>query len=771
MHLLIKVVLLATLLIASFVKHGFPATPDDLLRSANDYLNREQYYLALQEADNALKSASNSTQLSMAYGIKGHILLIMQRHQEAKEFLLKALELAHEKKHKANYANSLGVLEQKIHDPAKAQHFFQLAAEYVEGDPLLELRIKLNQLRTQQEYPDTEKLNDMLHEIAAVDAVDERVRFYLNLAAIARMNTPGYMPIIQRALEDAYNDSAAVRDKSLRIEALDSIAALYESQGDNLQALAFSELASVQAQQADVDDLMIQIEWRKGRIYQQQGRDRDALAAFGKAVDYIQAIRRDIPVYYEDGKSSFRKTLEPIYLGYTSQLLKKARQQSGQAKQQTLMLARQTIELIKQSELEDFLGGRCLIAGLQRSELDDFDTQAAILYPIILEDRLELLLSIGRTVQQFPVLVPERQLRDAISSLSGQLRRWTLSPGDVDDSDAYRQSAVNLYQWIIAPIAPELENANIKTIIFVPDSILRLVPFAALFDGRKYLIEKYAISISPGMSLLGNRDHRSPANFQTLLAGVSEPGPMVEKLSASTLNNLLFAESQHVDPPIMTRGLSDYRLRSSDSSGEAFSQSQRYKNTAISSQTAQQRLSLPGVETELLNLKETLTSTLLLNEQFTIANFSEYISKQSFDIVHIASHGFFSSDADKSFVMAFDDILKLDDLKRLLKPGNKTKKSIQLLTFSACETAEGDDRAPLGFAGAALQADAQSALGSLWPISDEAASQLMISFYNHLMQHKSKAEALRQAQLELLKTDYMRHPSFWSPFILIGNWL
>jgi len=47
----------------------------------------------------------------------------------------------------------------------------------------------------------------------------------------------------------------------------------------------------------------------------------------------------------------------------------------------------------------------------------------------------------------------------------------------------------------------------------------------------------------------------------------------------------------------------------------------------------------------------------------------------------------------------------------------------------------------------------------------------MISFYKNLMQHKSKAEALRQAQMELLKTDHMRHPSFWSPFILVGNWL
>ena len=118
--------------------------------------------------------------------------------------------------------------------------------------------------------------------------------------------------------------------------------------------------------------------------------------------------------------------------------------------------------------------------------------------------------------------------------------------------------------------------------------------------------------------------------------------------------------------------------------------------------------------------------------------------------------------------MAYDNILKLDDLEALLR-GNKG--SLELLTFSACETAEGADRAPMGFAGAALRAKAKSALGSLWPISDEAASQLMTSFYRNLTQGQSKAEALRQAQLELLHTNTMNHPYFWSPFILVGNWL
>lgn len=758
--------LLAAFLIACFSSGTLARThTDDLLRKANDYLGEGLYYLALQEAESILKNKTPLNQQSLAYGIKGNTLLIMQRYSEAEESLLKAYELTEETQRKAGYANSLGVLYLKMQDKTKSAQFFGFAAGFVENDPALALKIKLNQMRIQSENFDLPGLNATFAEIAAINSADERIRYYLNLASITKTRAQSsHTEIIQRALESAHADSTASTDKSLRIEALDSLAEFYESQGKSQQALALSELAASLADRMDVDDLMIQIEWRKGRIYQQQGRDSEALVAFGKAVDYVQAIRRDIPVSYEDGKSSFRKTLEPIYLGYTHQLLKKAGHQNGEAKQQTLLLARQTIELIKQSELEDFLGGRCLIEGMQRSKLDDMDTQAAILYPIILDDRLELLVGIGKTIRQFSVSVSRDQLRDAINSLSGQLRKWMIAPGEIDDSDAYRQSAENIYRWMIAPIERDLEKESIETLVIVPDGMMRLVPFAALFDGRKHLIEKYAVSVSPGMSLLGNRNNRSLHTYQTLLAGISKPGPAVEKISESTINKLLLADSQYHDQKIATRSLSNHHLRSPATASETH-------NLASGLQDVQSKLSLPGVETELISLKETLKSTLLLNEQFTVANFYQQVSNQSFDIVHIASHGFFSSDADKSFLMAYDDILKLDDLKSFLRKGKDTAKGIQLLTFSACETAEGDDRAPLGFTGAALKADAQSALGSLWPISDEAASQLMISFYKNLMQHKSKAEALRQAQLELLKTDHLRHPSFWSPFILVGNWL
>jgi CHAT domain-containing protein len=95
--------------------------------------------------------------------------------------------------------------------------------------------------------------------------------------------------------------------------------------------------------------------------------------------------------------------------------------------------------------------------------------------------------------------------------------------------------------------------------------------------------------------------------------------------------------------------------------------------------------------------------------------------------------------------------------------------TIDLLTLSACETAEGNDRAPLGFAGAAIRARARSVVGTLWPVSDEAASQFMESFYRSMRQH-GKAEAFAEAQRSLIESPRFSHPFYWAPLVLIGNW-
>ncbi|MEL6502431.1 MAG: CHAT domain-containing protein, partial [Cyanobacteria bacterium J06623_1] len=118
-------------------------------------------------------------------------------------------------------------------------------------------------------------------------------------------------------------------------------------------------------------------------------------------------------------------------------------------------------------------------------------------------------------------------------------------------------------------------------------------------------------------------------------------------------------------------------------------------------------------------------------------------------------------------VNQFDNLLRAGSLRR--------SKPIELLVLSACNTAQGDNEAILGLAGVAVRAGARSTIATLWSADDEATANLMGKFYTNLSQDNeiSKARALRQAQLQLLaeSDSQYRHPFYWAPFVLVGNWL
>ena len=114
-------------------------------------------------------------------------------------------------------------------------------------------------------------------------------------------------------------------------------------------------------------------------------------------------------------------------------------------------------------------------------------------------------------------------------------------------------------------------------------------------------------------------------------------------------------------------------------------------------------------------------------------------------------------------------IRRLDDLVGVFKYRDEP---LDLLALSACETAEGDDRAALGLAGVAVKAGARSALATLWNVNDQAAAELIAEFYRQLRDPSvSRAAALQRAQVKILSDSRYDHASLWSPFLLINNWL
>jgi CHAT domain-containing protein len=179
------------------------------------------------------------------------------------------------------------------------------------------------------------------------------------------------------------------------------------------------------------------------------------------------------------------------------------------------------------------------------------------------------------------------------------------------------------------------------------------------------------------------------------------------------------------------------------------------------------------VDSELQAIHALYGGTTLEDENFRKDRVEKELEKHSYSIVHFATHGQFSGRVRDSFVLTYDGRMNMDELEQFVGISwFRQERPVELLTLSACETAAGDDTAALGLAGVAIKAGARSALASLWLINDEAGSELVTSFYRNLKDPTvSKARALQLAQLEMLDKRRYRHPGYWSPFLLIGNWL
>jgi CHAT domain-containing protein len=383
----------------------------------------------------------------------------------------------------------------------------------------------------------------------------------------------------------------------------------------------------------------------------------------------------------------------------------------------------------------------------------------AVLYPIIFSDRVELLLQSATGITRFTSKVSSSVVRDTAKKFASDLRYG---------SKDYLTNAQLLYNWLLRPLEASAAAQHIAALVIVPDGALRLVAMGALHDGKRFAIEKYSLSTVTGLSMTNT--NRPPAqDLGFLVAGVSEPGPVVDKLTQNTVDQIFSSTAENVDAG---RGLKKSRSMRSLRFIPLGTLDNAKDDKTSRSAKLREALALPGVKQEIDAIHQIMPGTSMLNASFTAGGFRQEAESGSYRIIHIATHGVFGGSAETSYVLAYDDLLTLDSLQSMLKSEHFRKNPIELLTLSACETAEGDDRSPLGISGAAMKARAKSVLGSLWPVDDDAARKAMETFYLGIAKyHLSKAESLRRAQVELLHNDEFAHPLFWAPFVLIGNWL
>jgi len=338
-----------------------------------------------------------------------------------------------------------------------------------------------------------------------------------------------------------------------------------------------------------------------------------------------------------------------------------------------------------------------------REILKALGDEVVLVQYFITDTELGMLVTTARTQKVYKSKVASTDLNLKIGSFLGYLRERK--------SQFPQKLAQELYQLLFAPMAADLAQAGIRTVMISADGALRYVPFAALHDGRDYLIARYALPTYTSVTR-----HNLKASSQSAWTGAG-----------------LGVTQAHGD------------LKA-----------------------------LPAVRDELHSIMgPAIPGEIYLDQAFT-AERLQAVGRQRLPVVHIASHFTFSPGTElNSFLLLGDgsqlnlgairtgdyqlsgvDLLTLSACETVLGFGRDKK-----------------GREIEGFGVIAQQKGAKAVIATLWPVEDTSTSMLMAAVYrNRQTQGLTKIEALRQAQLSLQKQTKYSHPYFWAPFILMGNW-
>ncbi len=571
-------------------------------------------------------------------------------------------------------------------------------------------------------------------------SVYTRIKFAENLTQLKEktsIDTPSWLNIAQQ-FSTAIKQAQNLQDRRAESYAMGSLGELYEKTRQFSDAQELTEKALFTAQSINASDIAYQWQWQLGRILKKKEDIKGAIASYNVAYKTLQSLRGDLVAINPDVQFSFRDNIEPVYRELVELLLRSPQGNSASVRfdkldqrdasllkasadaslsrspqegsnQDNLKLARDVIESLQLAELDNFFRSACLNPTQELDPVvDKKDQRAAVIYPIILPDRLDVIVKLpNQDLRHYKTVIAQNDVENTIAELRKNLLNVTATV-------RVQQQSQQIYDWLIRPAQTDLVNSGIKTLVFVLDGDLRNIPMAVLYDKqqKQYLVEKYAIALTPGLQLLDPKPLRQ-VQLNALTAGVSEKRPV---------------------------------------EGKEFPE-------------------LENVPRELKEIKsEVPKSEELLNQQFTQTNLQNKLQKVSFSVVHLATHGEFSSDAEKTFILTWDKLVKVKEFDNLLRVSDKNRfSSIELLVLSACQTAEGDKRAALGLAGIAMRAGVRSTLATLWSIDDRSTADVMSEFYRQLKVGANKAEALQGAQLAVFAKE--KAPYFWAPYVLVGNWL
>ncbi|MBD2609425.1 CHAT domain-containing protein [Scytonema hofmannii FACHB-248] len=605
---------------------------------------------------------------------------------------------------------------------------------------------------------------------------------------------------IAKFLSNAIQQARSFGDKQAEAAALSNLARLYELQIPDrekltkqeqlylAQAKSFTQEAIKLYGDINVDNRQVLYRQRSqlGRILKAQGDIKAALVSYAEAWNILQSLRGDL-VTNADNQFAFRQDVEPVYREFIDLLLQAEigkidvknlvllnnipgadKSAKDETPKNPLDIARLVMESLQLAELDNFFQEPCSLPIAKPVQIDKIDKSrsTAVIYPIILEDRLEVIVSQSGQSHHYSQEIPKKEVKDTLEDLVNIIYKNEDSAIKIVITAKYKlelalnkQKILNLsqkiYNWLIPlKLKQQLIKENIKTLVFVLDRPFQKIPIAALYDGKNYLIEKYNIVLSLGQQLIQPKPLK-PENIRILAAGVSKGG----SARGHDFRELKGVRTELNKIKCISKNL-----------GIPYDELRDELRDELPFKCINKNLGIPYDE-----LRDELPY-----KNFNKKNLEEKI-KSSPNVVHLATHGVFSSNREKTFILTGDkDSIGIDEFRNLLNPKDRIRsRNIELLILSACQTASGDERAALGIAGVVLRSGASSTIATLWNVSDDATALLMEEFYKNLTNREkkmSRAEALRSAQISLIRDEkhehpLYKHPLYWAPFILAGNWI
>ena len=620
-----------------------------LLQMAEAYQRLGHYQKALSILENALvqaESTNDKKQIAAVQSDLGQMCFLLGKVKKAHRHLEISIQLAKQAQQPALQALGLlhlgHVFAAQQDYPAAQSHFtqsVQLAQQY--HQPQLAIKGLMNQVWIGSKMGNNQSAKKQLISLwqPLQQLPDSHEKAYLLLkfkqfAQKLNWQTPHLIPILHATI----NIAKAIKDQYALSQAQGQLGNLYEHARQYQKALNYTQQARFAAEQVNASRLLYRWEWQSGRLFKAQNEIDHAILAYQhakKTIEQLQAppqLESNTTCQATTVRPDFKTVIEPLFLELADLLLQRSQTHSDKS-QEDMRTARAVVESLKGTELKDYFKDECITQVLgETREIYQIGEDTAVFYPILFEERLELLLSLPNgEIQQFTQKgVTKEQVIDMVKALRTRLEDKTLVAEKL-----ILELAQPLYQWLIQPIVSTLETHNIHTLVVVPRGVLLTIPFATLHDGEQFLIEQYALAMTTSVKLTApNSNTLTDKGIAVLSAGLTEIAPDIQTVSHYEALRLV-----------------DDELK------------------------------------KLQNLYPNNRHQQLKGKMFTIDKLDEALKNKAYTLLHITSHAQFASDFQKTFILTYDDKLTMDKLATLIKTSKYRKVPLELLTLNACETA------------------------------------------------------------------------------------